>query len=374
MKKRIIPFILICAMLLAVAVSCGNNPGGGGGTTPTKEAKLELGYFRDYYAIGDTESKVTGTLYYTDTKGNVTTIPITKDGKVSEGVTVEGFDTSAATEGETKKTVTLSYKGKFCTGTYKVFDLSRIEPSGSYIVSVGSDASDKNTVYSFLGDGTVEVEKYKSWADYLYFEEPTKTTTTCKVDVSPSGKPLVKVAGDTWSYYLDDDGNLRDRPEDSEYFDTPIEETDPTNKYIPDSHFYVSLAAEDSRSYPGAAGKYLVIAFNYTDPTKYMYMWFVDDTDTETLQHLNYSKPALTVSADKFSFNNAGVYLEKQDIGTDPAGTNLNIILKNDGYHSTVKAFTIVSHSDSDRTPYYKGYSYIMKRVDVKPAFPEEQE
>ena len=40
MKKRIIPFILICALLITVAVSCNKNPGGGRNVQPTRTATV----------------------------------------------------------------------------------------------------------------------------------------------------------------------------------------------------------------------------------------------------------------------------------------------------------------------------------------------
>lgn len=357
MKKRIIPFILICALLLAVAVSCNNNPGGGGNVQPTRTATLALGYFKEYYARGASENELAGSLYYTDTKGNITTIPITKDGKVTEGLTVEGFESGSTGE---KKTVTFSYKGTFCTGQYSIVELKKIDIDGTFIF-------DTNTTYTFTyGSDEIVKEKYAGWNEYLNFESAHPLVETLKYEtvLNSSGKTVIKIAGDSWSYSPDGEGGILYKPSDSAYF--AIE----NNKYMPDGeYFYVSTGKEDSRSSAETKNKYLIIGFNYvTEPAGDMYMWFVDNLNDTTFTNLDYDNPDLKVPVSCFSFGTAGVELPKQNVGDidqKPAGKNLNLVLNKYGYDSKEMAFTVISHSDGN----YRGYSYCMKLSDVETSW-----
>ena len=343
MKKRIIPFILICALLLAVAVSCNNNPGGGG-SEPKRPATLTLGSFRDYYAKGVDKSALVGTLYYTDTDGKITTLSLT-----SEGVTTD-FDSSAVVQGKTLK---ITYKNIDCVATYNIVELEPVDISGTFVF-------DKNTTYSFVsGSNTIKKRVYDSWYKFFIDEEVDPTDLTYSTAISSSGKTVIKVAGDSWSYYPDGQGGILYKPSEWDYFDFE-------SKYIPDNHFYVSTAPEDSRSITNetARGNYLIIAFNYNDSCN-MYMWFKKNLND--LDKLDPTKADVVVPADKFSFGTAGVELEKQDIGAYDCAKNLNIILNKDGYYSTDKAFSIISHAGDE----YKGYSYCMKLTDTYPTWNE---
>ena len=345
MKKRIIPFILICALLITVAVSCNNNPGGGG-SEPKRPATLTLGYFKENYAKGADKSALSGTLYYTDTDGKITTLSLT-----SEGVTTD-FDSSVVAE---KKTLKITYRNIDCVAVYNIVEIEKVDISGTFIF-------DKNTTYTFeSGSNTVKKRVYDSWLKFFRDEEIQPSTLTYRTEINSSGKTVIKIGDDIWPYYPDGKGGILYKPSEWDYFDSD-------SAYIPDVNYYVSTSPEDNRSITNetARGKYLVIAFDYEDDCK-MYMWFTKTIDS--LQSLTKDKADVVVSADKFSFGTAGLMLEKQDIGTYTCAKNLNIILNKDGYNSKDRAFSIISHSGEG----YKGYSYIMKLTDVVPDFSEPE-
>ena len=112
MKKKLFPMIiLLCALLLIVAVSCNSSPKKdpvvpSDPTEPARPATLTLSYFRENYRKG--ADKPEGKLYYTDTKGKITTLSLQ-----SEGVTTD-FD--ATTVGE-NKTLKITYKDIECAAT-----------------------------------------------------------------------------------------------------------------------------------------------------------------------------------------------------------------------------------------------------------------
>lgn len=347
MKKRMIPFLMVCVLLLAVAVSCNNNPGGGGGgggDTPKMPPELTLSNFKQYYPVEAQTSDLIGTLYYKE-DGKITTLSI-KD----EGVTITGFDSSAVAE---NKTIKFTYKDLDAVATYNIVKKAEVHLDGTVIF-------DKNTTYTFKkGSNEVKREVYNSWYDYYNIGtqgavEPEQQTLTYTVDINTSGATIIRFEGDSWPYRPDGNGGIQGKPSDNDYF----------YDNAPQPYFYVSTTAEDNRmvTNPVAKGKYLVLAFDFYGD---MYMWFTPDTEEATLQELNLVD-AIKLSAKSMDFDSIGVCFNNATADAEKA-KNLTLRIR-EGYNSKEKAFTLTSNSDtSDSENKYYGYSYIMKLTDVEP-------
>ena len=342
--KRIIPFLMVCVLLLAVAVSCNNNPGGGGGggDTPKMPPELTLSNFKQYYPVGAQTSDLIGTLYYKE-DGKITTLSI-KD----EGVTITGFDSSAVAE---NKTIKFTYKDLDAVATYSIVKKAEVHLEGTVIF-------DKNTTYTFKkGSNEVKREVYSSWYDYYNIGtqgavEPEEQTLTYTVDINTSGATIIRFEGDSWPYRPDGNGGIQGKPSDNDYF----------YDNVPQPYMYVSTTAEDTRKVtnPVARGKYLVVAFDFYGD---MYMWFTDDTEKATLEELQQGD-AIKLSAKSIDFDSIGVCFNY--VTADPEkARNLTLRIR-DGYNSKEKAFSLTSNSGDD----YNGYSYIMKLTDVEPHWP----
>ena len=342
--KRIIPFLMVCVLLLAVAVSCNNNPGGGGGggDTPKMPPELTLSNFKQYYPVGAQTSDLIGTLYYKE-DGKITTLSI-KD----EGVTITGFDSSAVAE---NKTIKFTYKDLDAVATYSIVKKAEVHLEGTVIF-------DKNTTYTFKkGSNEVKREVYSSWYDYYNIGtqgavEPEEQTLTYTVDINTSGATIIRFEGDSWPYRPDGNGGIQGKPSDNDYF----------YDNVPQPYMYVSTTAEDTRKVtnPVARGKYLVVAFDFYGD---MYMWFTDDTEKATLEELQQGD-AIKLSAKSIDFDSIGVCFNYVTADSEKA-RNLTLRIR-DGYNSKEKAFSLTSNSGDD----YNGYSYIMKLTDVEPHWP----
>jgi len=360
MKKNVFVYALFALLLICVMVSCNSN------TTKPQEviakspATLKVNYFREFYAVGDKEDKLVGTLLYTAEGGSkIETIEIS-----SAEVTKKGFDTTTTGEGKTLK---LTYKGIDCVVAYNVVKQQTVDLCGEFIVA------DKTTLY-FNKDGkTVDKETWNNWFDYFTFADPKEAETLdYTVGISSSGMTIVKVDGT--NYYPDENGGLRSYPSSDQYFDSDDENIDAT-KFVPSkTYYYVSIAPEDHMigTNDAAHDKYLVMAFEYEvvpEESYIAYIWFTTDTTSGTLTGLT-KDTAIKVDGSKMTFGIGGVSMNKVDGTTESADEkvqkamkNLTIILKHEGYDSKSKAFTFVSYSDSDLK--YKGYSYIMKLSDT---------
>ena len=357
MKKNVFTYALFALLLICVMVSCSNNA-----KLPEVIAKnpatLKVNYFRQYYAVGDKEDKLVGTLSYTAEGGSsINTIDIK-----NEEVKKEGFNTTETAEGKTLK---LTYKGIDVVVTYNVVKMMEFNLTGGEFI-VGD-----NTTLLFKKDNTVIKTKWKSWDNYYNCtggEEDKEYTYT--PDISSSGRTFIRI--DDWNYYPDEKGGLSSYPS----FDQYLEEG---SKYVPDlDYFYVSTGPEDSRNVtnPAAKNKYLVMQFDLMGKA---YIWFVSKEVLDVPTDLRtYAKDtnAIIVEASNMSFGVAGVSMNKVE-GTkggagapDNANKNLTIILNKDGYDSTDKAFGIVSYADTDLDPKYYGYSYTMKLSDIKIVAP----
>ena len=344
MKKNVFTYALFALLLICVMVSCNNSK------TPEVIAKnpatLKVNYFRQYYAVGDKEDKLVGTLSYTAEGGSsINTIDIS-----SEEVKKDGFDTKEPAEGKTLK---LTYKGIDCVVTYNVVKQETVDLSGKEFVVAD------NITLLFEKDNKVIKTTWNSWNQFYNEMDPSpeqEKEFTYTVGISSSGRTIVKVDGD--NYYPDADGGLHSYPSTDDFFFND-------GKYAPDmSYFYVSTGKEDQRSAEAAKGKYLVMKYDIGSTA---YIWFTNDVASGTLTTLS-NTDAIKVTADKMSFGVGGVFMTKVEGTTDSADPNiqnakknLTIILNKDGDGSEERAFTFVSYSDSD----YRGYSYIMKLSDV---------
>jgi hypothetical protein len=339
MKKRTIPFLLVCVLLLAVAVSCNSNPGGGGSDTPKMPPELTLSNFKQYYPVGAQTSDLIGTLYYKE-DGKITTLSV-KD----EGVTISGFDSSAVAE---NKTIKFTYKNLDCVATYSIAKKAEVHLEGTVIF-------DKYTTYTFKnGSNEVTKEVYKSWYDYYNCgvegaEDPVVSKLTYTVDINTSGATIIRFEDDSWPYRPDGKGGLNGKPSDADYF----------YDNAPQPYFYVSATAEDTRmvTNPIARGKYLVMAFDFYGN---MYMWFTENTDEATLKALK-ATDAIMLSGKMIAFDSIGVYFDNVTAHETKA-KNLRLMIK-DGYGSKDRAFSLVSSSGDG----YYGYSYNMKLTDIEP-------
>ena len=336
MTKKILIAILAVLLVLGLA-SCSDKSSGGGSSEPTRPATLELRNFKDNYKVGDQKKDLSGTLFYTDTKGKMKTVEV-KD----EGVYVTGFDTT--TPG-TERTVKFTYMSLDCMGTYNVVQPEPIEISGTFIV-------DKNTTFTFK-NGSTEVTKevWDNWSDFYNLNEDPKSVEkkNYEVGVSPAGRTVIRVFD--WSY-TPKDGGLASYPSEEIYFEYDSGYTPNTN------YFYVSTAKEDtkSRTNTSAQGKYLVMKFDVEGNALF---WFTADVESATLTALIDSN-AITIPANQMSFDQAGLNFKNVTVNTTNA-KNLAIILNRENYASNTRAFGFVSSGDD----VYNGYAYTMKLSDV---------
>jgi len=341
MKKNVFVYTLFALLLICVMVSCNNS-----GTKPQEviaknPATLKVNYFRQYYAVGDTEDKLVGSLSYTAEGGSSISQVEIKDSEVKK----EGFDTTTTGEGKTLK---LTYKGIDVVVTYNVVNMEKVDLFGEFIVG-------DNTTLEFKKDNKVVKTKWESWDDYFNCRGHEKEKEyTYSSDISSSGRTVVRV--DDWNYYPDGKGGILSYPSFDQYFEDG-------SKYVPGINtFYVSTGPEDNRSVtnPDAKNKYLVMRFDFYG---HAYIWFTADTLQTTLDALT-NDNAIKIGADQMSFGVGGVSANKVEgtaQGSAPSGAtkNLTILMNKDGYDSKDRAFSFVSYSDSDIN--YKGYSYIMK-------------
>ena len=346
MKRRTIPFLMVCVLLLAVAVSCNSNPGGGGGgggsDAPKRPAELKLSNFKQYYPVGAQQSDLIGNLFYYSEDGKITTLSVK-----SEGVTITGFDSSAVAE---NKTIKFSYNGIDCVSTYSIIKKAEVNLEGTVIF-------DKNTTYTFTkGSNEAKKEVYSSWYDYYNqgeqsAQEPETGTVKFSTDINTSGATIIRFEGDSWPYRPDGNGGINGKPSDNDYF----------YDNVPQPYFYVSTTAEDNKTITNevARGKYLIVAFDFYGN---MYMWFSNNTDKTTLLSLKRAD-AIKLSGKDIDFDSIGVSFKDVTADKDKA-KNLRLMIR-DGYNSAEKAFSIVSSSGDG----YRGYSYILKLTNVEPTW-----
>ena len=320
MKKFFLP-ILVCLMLVVFA-SCNNSP-------KTREviaknpATLRVYSFQEYYPVGATPDKISGTLIYSpEGSSSIQTIDV-KD----SGVTKTGFDSTTAGEGRTLK---LTYKGVDCVATYSIVAVRDYKISGSFVV-------DDNLVLSFKDNGKVEYERYASWKKFMdcdpiddpvpegTYESYLSTSGTSRIRVTPpSGVDQVR------TFVPDGDGGLRLIPSD-------VEILEPWT-----SVWYLSAEKADSRS-GSASGKYGGIQFG-TDGT--MKLWFLTDGEKADLGSLS-RDPDVTIPADKIAIGIDGVKIKTYDAAAN--AKNFRMYLREDDYH-----VRIVSSSGDG----YVGYSF----------------
>lgn len=337
--RKLLSLMLIVLIGALLVVSCNDSPTPTPPTPsdPERPATLTLESFREYYAKGAAATELVGSLYYTDTKGKITTLSL-KD----EGVTTD-FDSKTVGE----KTLKISYKGIDCVAKYHIVEVEDVTVKGDFIV-------DKNTVLVFKADKTVEKEVWANWSDFFVYDNlPTpKDLGKYTVGISAAGKTIVRI--NDKNYYPDGKGGLLTYPSDEAFFGSE-------SNYSPNTdYFYVSRSKEDSRSATVANNKYLVIAFNGYGT---MYMWFVDNLEKTTLDGLNETNVKVIVRGSNFAFDSAGASFDTfTPAGYEEVAKNLRLMLNKDGYASTESAFSIVSSSEGT----YKGYAYTMKRTDVE--------
>ena len=335
MRKHILPVLLVIAVLLVAAISCKNNPSPTPTPTPTRPATLSVYSFKSNYAVGATKADLVGTLIYTDTDGKVTTVALKDD-------TVEkDFDASKAAEGKVMK---ISFKGLDTAVSYNVVKMDEVDIYGTYVVG-------KNTTFTFTsGSRTVTKEVWSNWDQfYNYSGVPTEKTLTYTVTLSGAGRTVIKL--DDWTYTPDKEGGLASYPSRDQFEASGSD-------YAPDyEHFFVSTSPEDNKSITNetARGKYVIMGFN-TDGDAYV--WFKATVDD--LSDLNKGNATYVIPSDKFSFDNAGVYLRNVTVNNTNA-KNLTITNK-EGYASKERAFSFYSSDDSTT---YRGYSYVMKLTNV---------
>ena len=354
--KKILFITLIELVGIMLFVSCSNSPKKKESTPvtePERPATLTVGSFKDTYKKGPAEPE--GTLFYTDTKGKVSTVRLQ-----DEGVTYTGFDTTQAGE---NKTITITYKGIDCVAMYKVVEPEKVDVNGAYIVG-------ENTVLFFktsdAGVLSIGKEVWKNWKVYsdLDYDAGNVTSTDnlpYTIDISSSGATVIRT--DDWVYRPDGNGGIQTYKSEDEFFD-------PAKGYVPNTgKFYVSSTTAGRGTPDAIKNKYLVIAFSDAIATyQNMYMWFVDDTAPATLAALN-KADAIVVDAAKFAFGQGGVELPKTEgLATEGKEYTKNLkVYAKDGYSDAKRAFSIVSYSDDN----YKGYSYIMglSEVDIPAGF-----
>lgn len=349
--RKLLSLMLIVLIGALLVVSCNDSPSPSPTPTPTdpeRPATLTLASFREYYAKSPT-SKPIGSIYYTDTKGKITTLSLT-----DEGVTTD-FDSKTVGE----KTLKISYKGIDCVAKYTIVEVGEVSVKGAYIV-------DKNTVLVFeedeQGNKTVKREYWNNWGAYYNLsDDPDESEpVTYTPGISAAGKTIVTVDIPEKQYkknlYPDGIGGLLTYPSEAVYFGSD-------SNYVPNTDYlYVSRSKEDKRSAGVANDKYLVIGFNYNGT---MFMWFVANLDEEeTLKKLKAEDAKVVISASDFIFDSSGAYFETftpDAYKGQGVADNLRLMLNKDGYASTESAFSIVSSSEGT----YKGYAYTMKLTSV---------
>ena len=334
MKKFLSVMLVICAIVLAFTVSCKKSPTPTPTPTPTRAATLSVYNFKNNYSEGATKADLVGTLVYTDTAAKVTTVDIK-----GEGVTTD-FDASTAGEGKILK---ITYQGIDTTAVYNVVKPEAVDIAGTYILG-------KNLSYTFASGSTaVTKEEWGNWATFFNLDgEPTVTTTTYTVGISPTGRTTIRLDG--WTYSPDGKGGLFSYPSEGQFFEFSA-------GYSPNTtYYYVSTTAEDTRSITNLAaqGKYLMMQFTVLGDCK---VWFVDNPAAAPA-----GDPAYTIPGNKMDFDNAGVYIKNYSVNETNA-KNLSIYLNKDGYASKDRAFSFVSSSGVSDD--YKGYSYTMKLTDI---------
>ena len=336
--RKLLSLMLIVLIGALLVVSCNDSPTPTPPTPsdPERPATLTLSSFREYYAKDAAASELVGSLYYTDTKGKITTLTL-KD----EGVTTD-FDSKTVGE----KTLKITYKGIDCVAKYHIVDPGEVTVKGEFIV-------DKNTVFIFKADKKVEKEIWDNWGDYFIFNDPPEAQELGEytIGISSTGKTIVRI-GDK-NFYPDGNGGLLTYPSEDAYFGSE-------SNYAPSRNFlYVSRTKEDKRSADVAQNNYLVIGFNEYGT---MFMWFVSDTAASTLAGLNKNNVDVVVKASSFFFDSSGAHFDTfTPTGYGTKAKNLRLTLNKDGYASTEAAFSIVSSTDDS----YKGYAYTMKLTSV---------
>ena len=324
--KNIFGFVLLGVFAFA-SFSCGgsgSNGGsdGGGLTTPS----LSYQNYRTYYGVG-MENKNDGNLTYKSSTGVIETV---ENSLSNAGVTVTGFDTSAA---GLSKTMTIAYKGATCSAEYNVYNLDDVSISGSYIVA-------DDTVYDVniaTNAGNITCKKYDNWGKYLE-NDFASTPVTFERDVNPSGNTVVRAsAGDDLriTLYPDGQGGIREV----------------TYKKISDfvkpasNEYYVSSEQERSNSEHG--GEYMIARF---DDNYNLSIWFKADDSTDNLA----ATPDDTISNVNLHFGTIGFFYSGKNI------SNQHEFKMRESSSSTAWD-SIVATSMSDSEASWKGYSYTIR-------------
>jgi len=333
MKKRALFALLICVLALCLVISCkdsGGGGGGGGGGDVKRPAELKLNYLRPYYLKGSEESELDGSLIYTDTDGKITSVNL-KEGIAAKTVTTD-FDSKAVKKDAILK---ITYQGIDCTGTYSIVDIDGVSLGGCYVVAM-------NTTYDFYDVSKVLVATYTGWGDFMDYSSGTMVDKTYSLGISgTTGKTIVKVEGDTTTYYPDGKGGLEGYFSD---VDLPEPEI---------GRWYVSLNKETgSRVNEHASNKYLAVRFTLDGA---MNMWFITANDDATVLALDEDHPDVTIPASQVGFDNHGVRVFKATVaGKADWASNMSVYSRSGDFNDS---FTVVSY-DGDS---YNGYSYSMK-------------
>ena len=342
MKKRALFALLICVLALCLVISCkdsGGGGGGGGGGDVKRPAELKLNYLRPYYLKGSEESELDGSLIYTDTDGKITSVNL-KEGIAAKTVTTD-FDSKAVKKDAILK---ITYQGIDCTGTYSIVDIDDVSLGGCYVVAM-------NTTYDFYDVSKVLVATYTGWGDFMDYSSGTMVDKTYSLGISgTTGKTIVKVEGDTTTYYPDGKGGLEGYFSDVDLPEPEIE------------RWYVSLNKETgNRVNLHAKDHYLAVRFTLDGAMK---MWFCTEDQIMTAGVLDGVKledikdadsPDVIIPASQVGFDNHGVRVFKATVaGKADWASNMSVYSRSGDFNDS---FTVVSY-DGDS---YNGYSYSMK-------------
>ena len=349
--RKLLSLMLIIFVGALLVVSCNNSP------TPTPPTPSDPTYTptltsynaKEVFAQGIKEADARsqgffGSLKYMDEKGNVSTVSV----KDSTDVTIKGFFTDTATGEDEVRTLVFQYKGLSVTAKYKVYKLEIPAVKGTFVIGKNTTVT-LDTVKTPYSATITTYENYMCLYNNAYGGSKTGVVEKT-VDVSYgfiADTSNVKIIIDGSYYRADGEGGLEHHVQDVDVLE-PLA-----------GHVYVSTEKFDSRlsTQEIVRGKWL--AFKFVDKAglpmekdDYVWNFYLLDHSYSDLPDV----PDFQITADKLSFDNSGVYVDKKttlDPATQTYAKNFQAGPSRDSSYTEFKGLHVVSYADET----WKGYS-----------------
>jgi hypothetical protein len=352
--KKVISLMMIVLIGAALLVSCSGSPDSPTPTPtptdPTYTPTLTSYNAKEVFAKGVTLEKAKasgyfGSLKYQDEKGDVTTVVI----KDSTDVTIKGFDTATETGDDEVRTIVFQYKGLSVTTKYKVYELQIPAVKGTFVIGKNQTVT-LDTVEDPENAVITTYKNYMTFYRYMWTGEEKEEGDVENKEVKIEYKFIadtnrVKIIIDGTAYASDGKGGLQSHVQDVDVLEPVV------------GQVYVSTEKFSNWNVPtGFGGKWLAFKVYdsghtpYEEPTEYCWKFYLLDNQGDPIP----ANPTFQITADKLSFDNTGIYVDKKtDLDLPTYAVNFQAGPNRDSTYTEFKGLHVVSYADND----WKGYS-----------------